>query len=153
MLLNRGTSPCRDTRLSPGCLEPSPPVRTARYLPGGRAPHALLLAALAALGVPCATGQSPLADKLKEANIRVRTEHYALAGTVTPARLQEYGRLLEYIHREYSAGFAEVLADPNSADPNSAAPAPESPARPPAKPARTPRDRSTGAARGQTPRR
>jgi hypothetical protein len=41
--------------------------------------------------------------------VRVRTEHYAIAGTVTDARLAEYSRALEFIHAEYEKGFARLL--------------------------------------------
>lgn len=48
-------------------------------------------------------------DDVARLSIRHRTEHYAISGTVSDARLAEYGRLLEYIHKEYADGFAELL--------------------------------------------
>lgn len=44
-------------------------------------------------------------------NIRHRTPHYALAGTASDARLEEYGRCLEYIYREYADGFTELIEE------------------------------------------
>jgi len=46
---------------------------------------------------------------LKDLNVRHTTPHYALAGTVTDARLREYGQALELAYREYAAGFGELL--------------------------------------------
>ena len=58
----------------------------------------------AAPGVtPAQTGD--LKTDLGGLNIRHRTEHYAIAGTVTDDRLVEYGRCLEYIYKEYATGF------------------------------------------------
>lgn len=46
---------------------------------------------------------------LADVVIRLRTDHYALAGTVSDERLADYGRALEYIHQEYATGFAQLL--------------------------------------------
>ena len=51
-----------------------------------------------------------LQSDLAKLNVRHRTEHYAIAGTASDARLAEYGRCLEYIYREYANGFSELLA-------------------------------------------
>lgn len=51
-----------------------------------------------------------LRSDLAKLNVRQRTEHYALAGTVSDARLAEYGRCLEYIYKEYAKGFSDLLA-------------------------------------------
>ena len=51
-----------------------------------------------------------LSDDLDKLNVRHRTEHYAIAGTITDPRLAEYGRCLEYIYKEYAKGFSELLA-------------------------------------------
>jgi len=48
-------------------------------------------------------------EDLPKLNVRLETEHYALAGTISDARMAEYGRCLEYIHREYADGFANLL--------------------------------------------
>jgi hypothetical protein len=45
-------------------------------------------------------------------NIRLRTEHYAIAGSVSDARLKEYGRALEFIYAEYEKGFSKLLEAP-----------------------------------------
>jgi hypothetical protein len=66
----------------------------------------------ALLAVRAAPGQTNLGGKLKELNVRVRTEHYALAGTVNDKTLNDYGRLLETIHREYAATFAQITDEP-----------------------------------------
>lgn len=50
-------------------------------------------------------------QKLEQLNVRLRTEHYVLAGTVDDARIQIFGRALEYIHREYARGFEGLLAE------------------------------------------
>ncbi len=58
-----------------------------------------------------APGQrADLRSDLAKLNVRQRTEHYALAGTVSEARLTEYGRCLEYIYKEYAKGFSDLLA-------------------------------------------
>lgn len=51
-----------------------------------------------------------LQSDLAKLNVRHRTEHYAIAGTASDARLAEYGRCLEYIYHEYANGFSELLA-------------------------------------------
>ncbi|MCK4342646.1 MAG: hypothetical protein KAY37_13090 [Phycisphaerae bacterium] len=53
--------------------------------------------------------RSGLQSKLEELNVRVWTEHYALAGTVDDKALQDYGQMLEYIYSEYEKGFTEVI--------------------------------------------
>jgi hypothetical protein len=40
--------------------------------------------------------------------VRHQTEHYAIAGTISDARLLEYGRCLEFIYQEYATGFAQL---------------------------------------------
>lgn len=55
-----------------------------------------------------------LGQDLQKLNVRHRTEHYELAGTVKDEQLIEYGRCLEYIHREFSAGFDQLLKKPNA---------------------------------------
>ena len=52
-----------------------------------------------------------LREDLRRLQIRHRTEHYAISGTVSDERLAEYGRCLEYIYHEYATGFAELLQD------------------------------------------
>lgn len=47
-------------------------------------------------------------------NVRLKTKHYALGGTVSEARLREYGRLLEFIYSEYEKGFDILLAETES---------------------------------------
>lgn len=69
---------------------------------------AALILATVAVGV-CQAQSGKLADKLESLNIRHRTEHYVLSGTVRQERLEEYGRALEYIHREYRRGFASLM--------------------------------------------
>ena len=71
-----------------------------------------------------------LPDKLEDLNIRVQTDHYALAGTVTERTLQEYGKSLELIYHEYAAGFAEVMNARTSAT-DKPAPAQRGPAKSP----------------------
>lgn len=70
----------------------------------------------AALGVVVAapavvkSGPRNLGADLQSLNIRLNSEHYALAGTVSDARLNEFASALEFIHAEYATGFAELLA-------------------------------------------
>lgn len=72
----------------------------------------LQLALVAGVLAPAAHAQfGNLKDKLKELNVRLTTEHYVLAGTVTDKRLDMYGQALEYVYREYEAGFSELLED------------------------------------------
>jgi len=52
-----------------------------------------------------------LREDLHDLNVRHRTAHYALAGTVSDEQLQEFGRCLEYIHAEYVRGFAGLLQE------------------------------------------
>ena len=60
---------------------------------------------------PIATGEDGnLGKDLEKLNVRLKTPHYALAGTVSDARLAECGRCLEFIHREYARGFEGLLA-------------------------------------------
>jgi hypothetical protein len=80
-------------------------------------PVTVLIAAAAWLTPPACLGQrSDLAEKLKELNVRLETDHYVLAGTVTDSRLELYGQALEYIHREYRKGFSEVLKNQEKED-------------------------------------
>lgn len=69
---------------------------------------AVLLGGMALTGTASAQ-TSALANRLEDLNVRVQTEHYALAGTVNDAQLREFGQWLEYIHREYRTGFDELL--------------------------------------------
>ncbi len=64
-----------------------------------------------ACAVPAAAQRSNLAEKLGELNVRHVTEHYALAGTVGDARLEEYGRALEWIYGEYAQGFRKLFEE------------------------------------------
>ncbi len=50
-----------------------------------------------------------LKKDVRDLDIRHRTEHYEIAGTVSQDRLEEYGRCLEYIHAEYARGFEELI--------------------------------------------
>lgn len=60
----------------------------------------------------CATARADdLGERLAELNIRHETKHYVLAGTVSTGRMREYGRALEFIHREYERAFGKLLAD------------------------------------------
>lgn len=72
--------------------------------------HSAARLALLILLVSPAAGQSgKLGEKLKQLNVRLQTPHYVLAGTVTDARLNEYGAALDAIHREYAEGFDGLL--------------------------------------------
>lgn len=61
--------------------------------------------------VACLAQRSVLHEQLKDLNVRMETDHYLLAGTVTDERFQVYANALEYIYREYEKGFSEVLKD------------------------------------------
>ncbi len=87
---------------------------------GGRRTGLMLVVAAAFVLMlpPAAPGQRvDLRERLKTLNVRVETEHYVLAGTVSDKVLEEYGRMLEYIHAEYAAGFKEVIKDAEKAEP------------------------------------
>jgi hypothetical protein len=71
-----------------------------------------LIFAVAPGGTEAQTGD--LRTDLADLNIRHRTEHYAIAGTVTDDRLVEYGRCLEYIYQEYATGFSGLLEQSNN---------------------------------------
>ncbi len=58
------------------------------------------------------TAQNKLGEK--GLNVRLKTKHYALGGTVSEARLREYGRLLEFIYSEYEKGFEVLLNESDS---------------------------------------
>lgn len=58
------------------------------------------------------TAQNKLGEK--GLNVRLKTKHYALGGTVSEARLREYGRLLEFIYSEYEKGFEDLLKETES---------------------------------------
>jgi len=58
-----------------------------------------------------------LGTDLQDLNVRLNSDHYALAGTVSDARLNEFAAALEFIHAEYAAGFAELLADTHTGNP------------------------------------
>ena len=70
-----------------------------------RPPGSLRLRCLTGVAVLCAVAVAwsqtrDLRGDLQNLNVRHRTGHYALAGTVSDARLAEYGKYLEYIYRE-----------------------------------------------------
>lgn len=65
----------------------------------------------AATGTPAQTRS--LRSDLGNLNVRLRTDHYAISGTIGDDRLAEYGRALEYIHKEYAAGFARLITRRN----------------------------------------
>lgn len=92
-------------------FNPEPPNHSRR-LAHGRS-LALLAALLAAS--TCFAQRGVLHEKLKDLNVRLETDHYQLAGTVTDERLRVYGDALEYIYAEYEKGFAEVLKDEDKA--------------------------------------
>ena len=50
-------------------------------------------------------------SKIEDLRIRHRTEHYALAGTIDQKKFEEYGRALEFIHKEYVKGFEKLLKE------------------------------------------
>jgi len=78
----------------------------------------VVAATLALMLAPDAPGQGvDLRERLKELNVRVETEHYVLAGTVSDKVLEEYGQMLEFIHAEYAAGFKEIIKDAEKAEP------------------------------------
>jgi len=82
----------------------------------GRRPSVPLCAAATALlsfWTTTTAGQqrSELTARLEQLNVRVETEHYVLAGTVSDLILEQCGQQLESIHREYAALFDQVLAD------------------------------------------
>jgi len=54
-----------------------------------------------------------LGRDVNKLNIRHRTTHYELAGTVRQEKLIEYGRCLEFIHAEYEKGFGDLF-DPST---------------------------------------
>src|SRR5262245_22546399 len=78
-----------------------------------RLPTAVLLV-LSGLSAARAQPAAP-ADSI---NVRLRTEHYAIAGSVSDERLRDYGRALEFIYAEYEKGFAKLL-DSAAKSPNS----------------------------------
>lgn len=55
--------------------------------------------------------QPEIVTKIEDLKIRHRTEHYALAGTIEQKKLEEYGRALEFIHKEYVKGFDKLLKE------------------------------------------
>ena len=80
-------------------------------------PATILIAAVVWLMPPaCLAQRGDLAEKLKELNVRLETDHYVLAGTVTDSRLELYGQALEHIYREYRKGFSEVLKSQEKKD-------------------------------------
>jgi hypothetical protein len=72
----------------------------------------LLMLAAATLPAVCSAQRNTLRTKLDTLNIRVRTEHYELAGTVSDRVLEGYGQILETVYREYAAGFSELIGPP-----------------------------------------
>ncbi len=55
--------------------------------------------------------QPDIMTKIEDLRIRHRTEHYALAGTIEQKKFEEYGRALEFIHKEYVKGFDKLLKE------------------------------------------
>ena len=60
---------------------------------------------------PCRAQTGDLHEDLKNLNVRLKTDHYILAGTVTDSRLEIYANALEYINKEYRKMFSEVLKE------------------------------------------
>lgn len=58
--------------------------------------------------------------RLNQLNVRIRTAHYELAGTVAHGLLEEYGRVLEYVHAEYARGFEVLLRGAGGREPRGA---------------------------------
>ncbi len=69
----------------------------------------LILAASSACAVAAQAQTGDLFVDLDDLNLRKTTAHYALAGTVSDAKLDEFSRCLEYIYAEYAKGFAELI--------------------------------------------
>ena len=66
--------------------------------------------AISAMIVCAAAGQDrDLFSDLENLNVRHTTAHYALAGTVSDAKLRDNGKALELAYREYATGFGELL--------------------------------------------
>jgi len=71
------------------------------------------------VGVSAASAQTtldPLGQQLKTLNVRQTTTHYALAGTTSDQRLNDYGKLLEAAYQQYAAGFQGLLSDAEKAE-------------------------------------
>ena len=51
---------------------------------------------------------------LTNLNERHKTAHYVLAGTVSDAKLKDYGQALEFVYREYAKGFGDLLDRPKA---------------------------------------
>lgn len=66
--------------------------------------------AFIALGYEGDPAARDLQQDLQKLNVRHTTEHYELAGTIANDRLVDYGRCLEYIHGEFTAGFDQLLS-------------------------------------------
>jgi len=85
---------------------------SSRNDPAAAMGRGLLIASISlALALPLYGQRGDLGKRLKELNVRHTTAHYVLAGTVTDARLREYGQALEWIHGEYARGFAGLLTE------------------------------------------
>lgn len=69
-----------------------------------------------------------IASKIEDLKVRHRTEHYALAGTVSQKKLEEHGRALEFIHKEYVKGFDKLLKGSKKAGATKRTPVPRKPA-------------------------
>ena len=70
------------------------------------------LALTALLAINISAVENPkrnLQGDLKKLNVRLNTEHYALAGTINDAKLGNYGEALEYVYREYATGFGGLF--------------------------------------------
>jgi hypothetical protein len=72
----------------------------------------VVFAASSILALPVVHAQRA-ANPADSINVRLKTEHYAIAGSVSDERLREYGRALEYIYAEYDKGFAKLLDMPD----------------------------------------
>lgn len=74
---------------------------------------------LCLLATGSALGQSrDLHSDVDQFNIRHKTDHYALAGTVSNAKLKDFGQVLEYIHRAYTRGFNELIKQTDKKKPS-----------------------------------
>lgn len=86
------------------------PMRSAQPPAATIAHHAAAVAfVLFLFSVEAWAQAGHLGAQLENLNVRTRTPHYALAGTVSDKTLQQYGQALEFIYREYAAGFGELV--------------------------------------------
>lgn len=89
--------------------------------------------------------QPEIMSKIDDLRIRHRTEHYALAGTIEQRKLEEYGRALEYIHKEYVKGFDKLLKEEKKGEPGSKGAARSTAKKPP-----TPKSKAVKGAGGRS---